>query len=384
MKMDRRTFLGSAALAAGALATGCATAKPAGGTLPEFCRGALLHLGSNMWGDFDTGPDDWARSAEEELKRPNPQGPAGTVSPYHSYLQCRDDLWKRSVDRMAEKKLNLLFIDLGEGVAYPSHPELAVAGTWSVEKFRAELARIRSLGIVPVPKLNFSTCHDAWLKEYHRMVSTRKYYQVVADVIRDVCEIFDTPPLFHLGFDEEIPVAARNHFLAVCRQGDLWWHDLLFCIREVERNGSRATLWSDKICCGREEFFRKMPKSALMSPWYYGTNFTDKYLAWDASFEKKVGSWDVQRNLAASFVELNAKGYEMLGCTSNWSTPDAAEAMAKFARERLDPALLKGLYTAPWKRTIPDEPGEKGRKQISATLAGIDLFAAAMDRHFKM
>jgi hypothetical protein len=156
-----------------------------------------------MWDDFLQGPDDWAKSAEEEKARPNPMGPSGRrLSSYRSYLRCHDNLWKKAVDHVAAQGMNTLFIDLGEGMAYPSHPELAVPGTWSVEKMRKELARIRSLGVEPVPKLNFSTCHDSWLKEYHRMVSTNEYYQVVADVIRDTCEIFGNPKLFHIGFDE--------------------------------------------------------------------------------------------------------------------------------------------------------------------------------------
>ena len=36
-------------------------------------------------------------------------------------------------------------------------------------------------------------------------------------------------------------------------------------------------------------------------------------------------------------------------------------------------------YTAPWKFTIPDEPK---KKNITKTLEGIDLFAAAMDKHY--
>jgi hypothetical protein len=375
MQTTRREFIGAAALAAGGLFTGCVTPPR---RQISFYRGALLHLGSNMWGDYPAGPDDLAKSAEELKARPNPVGPAGKPTPYHSYVICRDDLWKMSIDHMAEKKMNLVFIDLGEAIAYPSHPELAVAGTWSVEKTRAELARIRSLGMEPMPKLNFSTCHDSWLKDYHRMVSTPTYYKVVADVIADVCAIFGKPALFHLGFDEEVPVAGKNNFHATFRQGDLWWHDLLYTVEQVQRNGSRAVMWSDKICDGREAFLARMPKDVLLSPWYYGTDFSDKHLAWDASFEKKSGSWDVQRNLAASFVALNDAGYDLLPCTSNWSRDDAAEALVSFCKTRLDPKRLKGIYTAPWNMTVPD--GEK--KKITKTLEGIDLFAAAMDKHY--
>lgn len=159
--------------------------------------GALLHLGANMRDDFLDDPDGWAKSREDEVHRPNPMGPSEKPkrSRYHSYLTCDDAIWKDNVDHCASEGLNTVFIDLGEGVCYPSHPELAVKGTWPVEKMRKELARIRSLGLEPVPKLNFSACHDSWLKEYHRMLSTREYYQVVADVIKDVVEMFDHPRL---------------------------------------------------------------------------------------------------------------------------------------------------------------------------------------------
>ncbi|MBQ6329673.1 MAG: twin-arginine translocation signal domain-containing protein [Kiritimatiellae bacterium] len=375
--MTRRNFLGAAALAVGGGLTGLA-AEP---NAAKFYRGALLHLGSNMWGDFPGDPEALARSEAEEKAKPQPVNPSGRPTGYHNYLMCRDDLWRKSIDHMAAKKMNLVFIDLGEGVFYPSHPELAVAGTWSVEKMRAELARIRSLGMEPIPKLNFSTCHDAWLKNYHRMVSTPGYYKVVADVIADVCGIFDKPSMFHIGFDEEVPVAGKGHFHATYRQGDLWWHDLFYTVGQVERNGARAVMWSDKICDGRESFLERMPKSVLLSPWYYGTNFSEEKLKWDAAYEKKTGTWDVQRNLTASLVVLNDAGYDLLPCTSNWSKNEASDALVAFCKTRLDQKRLKGIYTAPWKFTIPDT-AEK--KNITKTLEGIDLFAAAMDRHYPL
>ena len=312
MHMTRKDFVGTAIFAAG----GALMGRAADSNAAKFYRGALLHLGSNMWDDFPANPDNLAKSPEEEKVRPNPAKPSGKPTRYCNYLICRDDLWRKSIDHMAEKGMNLVFIDLGEGIAYPSHPELAVAGTWSVEKTRAELARIRALGIEPIPKLNFSTCHDSWLKEYHRMVSTPTYYKVVADVIADVCEIFGKPSLFHIGFDEEVPVAGKGLFHATYRQGDLWWHDLLYTVQQVERNGARAVMWSDKICGGRDEFLARMPKNVLLSPWYYGTDFSDKRLTWEARFEKS-SNWDVQRNLSASFVALNDAGYDLLPCTSN-------------------------------------------------------------------
>ena len=94
-------------------------------------------------------------------------------------------------------------------------------------------------------------------------------YKVCADLIRDVCEIFGKPRLFHLGWDEEKLAAQGNSRLAVVRQGDLWWHDFLFTVNEVEKNGSQAWLWSDVIWKHREEFLAKMPHRVMQSNWHY-------------------------------------------------------------------------------------------------------------------
>ena len=379
-KTTRREFLGTAAMAAGGMLGGCATGGLAGSAkLPNFAWGALLHLGSNMWDDFDTGPDDWAKSEEEEKLRPNPYGPSGKRrSGYHCYLRCRDDLWRKATDHAAEKRLNLVFIDLGEGMAFPSHPELAVAGTWSVEKVQKELARLRAMGLEPIPKLNFSTCHDSWLKMYHRMVSTPRYYQVVADVIRDTCEIFGHPRLFHIGYDEEMPIAAFNSFYAVCRQGELWWHDLFYTIGQVEKNGARAVMWSDAIWTGREEYLRRMSKGVLQTNWYYRSDFSAKKLKWNSEFEKK-GGWGETVNGAAAFMELEKAGFDQMPCTSNWAEDAAADALVAYCKEHIDPSRLKGFYTAPWAMTVPDTEKKKG---ITKVIEGIDLFAAARDRHY--
>ena len=378
-RLTRRDFLGTAALAAGGLASGCTTAGGLCAKDAPFSWGCLLHLGSNMWDDFADGPDDWAKSEAEEKVRPNPFGPSGKRrSSYHSYLRCHEDLWKQSVDRAAKDGMNLVFIDLGEAVEYPSHPELKVVGTWSVEKLRAELARIRALGLEPCPKLNFSACHDSWLKQYHRMLSTRKYYEVVADVIRDVVEIFDRPRLFHIGYDEEMPIAEFNHFHVTVRQGDLWWHDLNYPIDQVTRHGSRPVMWADAMWTGREAFLKRMSRSVLQSNWYYRSNFSEKKLAWNYEFEKK-GGWGETVNGAAAFLALEEAGFDQLPCCSNWAEDACADAVVKFCREHIDPSRLKGFYTAPWQMSVPDEPG---KKHISATLAGLDLLAAARDRHY--
>ena len=68
--------------------------------------GCLLHLSTNMWLDYmpkdkpDTGFDPVLRFDEE--------------------------VWNASINKMVEQGLNLVVIDVGDGVLYESHPEISV------------------------------------------------------------------------------------------------------------------------------------------------------------------------------------------------------------------------------------------------------------------
>ena len=302
-------------------------------------RGMFLQLGNNMWRDVGFSAADDADCAQD-------------------YLRFDEDVWKRLTDRMVEKGFNAVVIDLGEGCAYPSHPELAVKGSWSVEKMRKELARLRGIGIEPIPKLNFSTCHDAWLKEYGRMVSTPEYYRVCADVIRDVFEIFDKPRLLHLGYDEENFGNQRKYAHAVVRQGELWWHDFNFFVSTVEKLGMRPWIWSDKIWHGKDEFLSRMPKSVMQSNWYYRQWFDFETIP----KERRVH--------LESFLTLEKAGFDQIPCGSNWACDENIAGLVRFCRKNIAPERLHGFLMTTWGPTLPS---------CEAKLAkGIDLAAAAM------
>ena len=171
---------------------------------------SLIHLGMNFWGDIERPacPFRWMETPEAaECVR--------TTYKAADHLRFDEAFWRNLVvPSMKAGGVNMIVFDLGEGVVYPSHPELAVEGSWSPEKLRAELDRLRGMGFEMVPKLNFSASHDIWLKEYHRMISTPEYYRVCADLIRDAIEIFDHPRFVHLGLDEETPTFQRWHTFA--------------------------------------------------------------------------------------------------------------------------------------------------------------------------
>ena len=171
-------------------------------------------------------------------------------------LRSKDVLWRETTDYIASKGMNMVVVDLGEGLVYPSHPELAIEGSWSPDAMRAEIKRLNALGLEVIPKLNFSTTHNGWLKHYRRLLSTPTYYRVCEDIIRDVAEIFNTPRLFHIGYDEETAghQAGSDRCLYVqVRKGEFWWYDFLHIVRTVEANGMRPWCWSDLLHALPEE-----------------------------------------------------------------------------------------------------------------------------------
>lgn len=292
----------------------------------------LIHLGTHMWADKDGML--YGRS----------ETPRGLMDKAEDKLRCNKEEWIALTNAVAEMGVNTLIIDLGEGVKYQSHPELAIEGSWSVEELKEELKRLRSIGLNPIPKLNFATTHDEWLGEYHKMVSTKKYYEVCADLIKEVCEIFGTPDYFHIGMDEESYHHQKPYSLAVVRHGELWWHDVLFFIEQVEKNGSTAWMWSDNVVLQDEnEFVKRMPKSVIQSIWYYDRDFdfpgTPKYPLWDAY---KYYSF------------LDKHGYKQVPTGSIWMAYENMILLSEFCKEQISEENLLGYMMTTWYPTIKD------------------------------
>ena len=276
--------------------------------------GNLLHLSFNMW-------EDW-------------KAPGREYRCFDPVLRFDDALWNDVMRRMSKVGMNMVVLDLGDGVRYASHPEIAVENAWGPAKLRDELAKLRDFGLEPIPKLNFSATHDAWLGPYSRCVSTDTYYGVCADLIAEVSDLFDRPRFFHLGMDEETARHQRNLEYVVIRQHNLWWHDLHFLIEQVEMAGVRPWVWSDYLWNHPDEFFRKMPRSVLQSNWYYDTNMSP----------------DVDR--VQAYSELEAHGYDQIPTGSNWREPDSFSRTVQHCTEVIAPQRLLGFMQTVWRPTI--------------------------------
>ena len=303
-------------------------------------------MGTNMWSDQPV--DAWGPFKGEDLQ----------LICKADHLRFDEDVWRRITEHMAKSGMNLILIDLGEAIRYASHPELAVEGSWEIDRFRAELARLRKMGLEPIPKLNFSTAHDTWLKDYSRMISTPTYYKVCADLVREVIDIFDKPRFFHLGYDEETHGHQRKYLYSVVRQGDLWWHDFLFFVKTVESAGVRPWIWSDFYWHHPEEFMSRMPKSVLQSNWYYGADFDVAKMP------------ESRRPYVQTYVDLAKAGFDQVPTGANWSNDTNFGDTVKFCRANCPAEHLKGFMMASWQRTIPEEQ-EKGLAAIAQLSAEV-------------
>ena len=278
----------------------------------------LVHLSFNFWADREV--PEWGL-------------PYVAARPY---LRFDDSTWHAVLAKMVEVGLNTVVIDLGDGVRYDSHPEIAVENAWTTTRLREELAYVRAVGLEPIPKLNFSACHDVWMGPYARCVSTPEYYQVCRDLIAEVIELFDKPRLFHLGMDEETAQHQRYYEHIVIRQYDLWWHDLFVLIDEVEKHGVRPWVWSDYVWDHPDSFFDRMPATVLQSNWYYGGDFGEGVVP------------------AKAYRDLAAHSYDQVPTASTWTTSESIARTVEFCQTHIQPERLLGFLQTVWKPTIEE------------------------------
>jgi hypothetical protein len=290
------------------------------GTMKKKMWAYMLKLSTNMWGD---------------------PGSSLRYAPYSEKLVTDDEVWKQVIDFLPTQGFNTVLIDVGDAIQYESHPEVSIAGAWSKDKMKRQLDYMRSIGLTPIPKLNFSTGHDAWLKDYSRMVSTPIYYQVCEDIIKEVAEVFGYPEYIHLGMDEEDPRNQAFYSYCCVRQGELWWHDLFFFFNVCDKVGARPWVWADACWHKKEEYFKRMPKSALQSNWGY-----------DAVHKNPDGTY--QERHYQAYVKLEEAGFDQVPTSSTWDKCwfNSLEVM-EISKEHIAPERLIGHMTAPWMYTVP-------------------------------
>jgi len=126
-------------------------------------------------------------------------------------------------------------------------------------------------------------------------------------------------------------------------------------VSEVEKNGSRAWIWSDYGWHHPELFFKNMPKSVLQSNWYYGTDFET---------EKDKPYIKLYRQLEENgYEQIPTSGYYHVGHDKNIS------GTVQYCEKAINPSRLFGFLQTHWMITL-----EKNRAML---LKGIELIGEA-------
>ena len=129
MSFNRRDFIKTAA---GAAAFGAAPgfARAEARPEPKFIWSYLVHFGVNSWKDIP-------------LETQDPSLPEKWLTRCCAdHVRFDEPSWLRLSDALAKAGCNQIIIDLAEIVVYPSHPELAVKGSWSVVMIQPPIMKL--------------------------------------------------------------------------------------------------------------------------------------------------------------------------------------------------------------------------------------------------
>lgn len=273
-------------------------------------------------------------------------------------------VWDAAIQKMAEQGINMVLINLDDSVLWRSHPEISLKNSWTPERLREELEKIRKLGMEPIPMLNFATTHDAWLGKYSKMVSTNTYYNVCRNLIAEAIEIFDNPRFIHFGMDEEDYNHQKHFDYVVIRQNELWWGDLYFYISEAMSRKVRPWVWSDYVWHHPDDFYKMMPKSVVQSNWYYGNKL------------------DPKNEMVKAYIDLEREGYDQIPTASYHAQPgrdfnalneDSIGNTVNFCRKHISDTRLMGFMQTFWMPTT---------QEFSSTiLKAIDLIGNAKNNY---
>ena len=118
--------------------------------------------------------------------------------------------WNATTKRFADEGFNAIIIDIADGYAYPTHPEVAAKGAWGSDRLAAELRRLRDMGLEPIPSLDFSSGRCAWAG---KNAETSQARARCVELITDARKAFESPRFFQVIADGR-PSEDRESFRA--------------------------------------------------------------------------------------------------------------------------------------------------------------------------
>ncbi len=111
------------------------------------------------------------------------------------------------IDAMAEAGLNLLMLDVKDGIRYSSHPELTRHYSCERETLTRLAQHAKERSIETVIKLNFSQSpihqHNHWFRPHNDLFDSLKYWKLAFEIIDELLELVPGCRFFHIGMDED-------------------------------------------------------------------------------------------------------------------------------------------------------------------------------------
>ncbi len=282
-------------------------------------------------------------------------------SPETTYVEA-----EREIRLAALYKYNYVVMEMWGTLRYPSHPEYCFEDkAFSPEEIKRLVLLAKELGVTVIPQFNIfghataarSCTHKHVLLERHPEYAslfepngwcwclsnpeTRKY---IADIVNDLCDIFDNPPYFHLGCDE----ADGANSCALCRCADyqmLLRDHLLYFGELVKSRGARPMVWHDMfvkrgderwktyVACGTDAtvpVLDMLTKDFIICDWRYDSTEDERNNKVKPSF--------------ATMQHFIDRGFDTIGCP--WY--DAVNTM-KYG-EAIAEQGAKGMLMTTWHR----------------------------------
>lgn len=106
--------------------------------------------------------------------------------------------WRKKMKGLAEKGCNAVFIDIADGLVYPSSPALAAKKAWKPEQLEEALKIVREAGLEPIAYIDFTAPRNAWLGEKNLPGASAQALKLCCNLIKDTGKIFDHPRYFRL------------------------------------------------------------------------------------------------------------------------------------------------------------------------------------------
>lgn len=279
-------------------------------------RAYTIQLGRNMWCDR-TGP------------APVIEGYIQVMMPKYETFTKDKDTFRKLVNHAHSVGMNTIVINIGEGLTFESHPEINIEGSWTRDELKEEIEYIRALGMEPVPLMNFSATHDLWLGIYERMVATEEYYKVCADLIDEVCQVFDSPKYFHIGMDEENEKAQEFYNFATVRNEIVFCRDVNFFCDCIRKNGARPWMFTDSYLRFPDGFTESIAKDVIMSNQH-------------SNFEGKTEKREAIKVLPIELEPLADAGYDIVLMSSSYRTSASPETATDYANKNISADRLIG------------------------------------------